>query len=206
MTVNLRIWGIASGAAVVAVLAGGWFLGVQPQLAAAATSAQAAVNVDAQNQATQIKIAALTKAAAKLDEMKVQDAVLQKNVPTVLKPNTFIRRVTEVAALDGVNVVSITPGDAAAYTAPASASGQAGASPTGSIPLAKTSPLITGTNLAVVPVSIVVSGGPDAVVQFSHDIQNDERTFAINGVQTVKNDQSSTITGTFSGFIYVLKR
>lgn len=206
MTVNIRIWGIVCGAATVAVLAGGWFLGVQPQLAAAATSADSALAVDAQNQATQIKIAGLTKAAAKLDDMKAQNAVLLKNVPTVLKPNTFIRRVTEVAALDGVNVVSITPGDSIAYTAPASASGTADSGTASAIPLAKTSPLITGSNLAVVPVSVVVSGGPDAVLQFAHDIQNDERTFSINGVQTSKNDGSTTINATLTGYIYVLKR
>jgi hypothetical protein len=197
--VSVRIWGIASAAAAVAVLAGGWFIGVQPQLASAATTSQATSAVDAQNQATRIKIMGLTKAAAKLDEMKAQDAVLQKSVPSILKPNTFIRRVSEVAALDGVNVVSISPGDAAPYTTP-DAGGASG------LALGKTSPLINASNLAVVPVTVVVSGGADASIQFVHDIQNDQRTFAINGVSTTKSDNSSDVTATIAGYIYVLKR
>jgi Tfp pilus assembly protein PilO len=199
VTVNLRIWGIASGAAVVAVLAGGWFVGVQPQLASAATSAQSAAGVDAQNQATRTKIVGLTKAAAKLDEMKAKDAVLQRAVPSILKPNTFIRRVSEVAALDGVDVVSISPGDAAAYSAPDSG-GTAG------LALGKTNPLVTPANFAVVPVTLVVSGAPDAAIQFTHDIQSDQRAFSINGFNTTKSDSSTEVTATLSGSIYVLKR
>lgn len=199
MTVNLRIWGIASGAAVVAVLAGGWFVGVQPQLASAATSSQAAAGVDAQNQATRIKIVGLTKAAAKLDDMKAKDAVLQKSVPSILKPNTFIRRMSEVAALDGVDVVSISPGDAAPYAAPESGIAT-------SLALGKTSPLITPANFAVVPVTVVVSGAPDSVVQFTHDVQNDQRTFSINGFSSTKSDSSTSVTATLAGNIYVLKR
>lgn len=205
MTINLRIWGIAAGAATVAVLAGGWFLGVQPQLAAAAGTAQTTASVEAQNQATTIKIAALTKAAAKLDGMKAEDAVLQKAVPTVLKPNTFIRRVGEVATLNGVDIVSVSPGDSVAYAAPASASGEATGGGT-AIALAKTNPLITGTNLSVVPMTVVVSGQPDDVLQFTHDIQNDQRTFSINGLQTSKNDSSSDVSSALNGYIYVLKR
>lgn len=208
MTINLRIWGIACGAAAVAVLAGGWFLGVQPAFASAAAATQTADGIDAQNQATRIKLASLTKAAAKLDSLQATDALLLKSVPSVLKPNTFIRRVGEVAALDGVSVVSITPGDAVAYSAPASVS-SADAAPAGtaaSPALAATSPLITPANFTAVPVAVAISGSADAVVQFTHDVQNDERVFAINGIQSTKNDASSDVTSTLSGYIYTLKR
>jgi Tfp pilus assembly protein PilO len=201
MTINLRIWGIASGAAAVAVLAGGWFLGVQPQLTAASTSTQSLVGVQGQNQATRLKLVGLTKAAAKLDEMKAQDAVLQKSVPTILKPNTFIRRVSEVAALDGVDVVSISPGDATAYTPAEAQSGGSSA-----LALGKTSALISSADFTVVPVTLAVSGAPDSVLQFTHDIQNDERVFAINAVQTTKSDSSSDVNSSLTGYIYVLKR
>lgn len=207
MTVSVRIWGLASGAAAVALLAGGWFIGVQPQLSAAAAASQAAAGVDQQNQATQIKIMGLTKAAAKVDAMRAEDAVLLKSVPSVLKPNTFIRRVDEVAALDGVSVVSVTPGEAVPYAQPASAAGAAAAAGDGvPVPrLAKTDPLITAANLVVVPMTVVVNGDADSVLQFAHDIQNDERTFSISGVQNAR-DESGDVTSALSGYIYTLKR
>jgi Tfp pilus assembly protein PilO len=208
MTVSIRIWGLASGAAAVALLAGGWFIGVQPQLATADAASQAAAGVDQQNQATQIKIMGLTKAAAKVDAMKAEDAVLLKSVPRVLKPNTFIRRVGEVAALDGVTVVSVTSADAVPYAQPASAATAGAVGATGlPVPvLAKTNPLITPANLVVVPVTVVVSGGADSVLQFAHDIQNDERTFSISGLQNTRDDDSSEVTSSLSGYIYTLKR
>ena len=40
-------------------------------------------------------------------------------MPTILKPNTFIRRINEVAALDGVTVASVAFSDAVPYSAAA---------------------------------------------------------------------------------------
>lgn len=203
MNPNLRIWGLVSGAAVVAVLAGGFFLGVQPQLAAADSAAQAAASTDAQNMATQAKLVSLSKAAAKIEPMKAENAVLLKSVPTILKPNTFIRRVNEVALLNGVTVMSVTPGAAVAYAPPVAVPSANG------LPapeLAKGNPLITPANFTVVPVSVVVNGSAGDVLQYSHDIQNDERTFAVTGYQTAKDETTSTVTATISGYIYTLKR
>jgi Tfp pilus assembly protein PilO len=197
---SIRIWIIASAAAVLALFAGGWFLGVQPQLAAAAAATSTATNVQTQNQATRMKLASLTRAAAKSDTMQVEDARLMKAVPDILKPNTFIRRVNEVAALDGVEVLAITPSNAVAYTAPAATSAGSG------LVLAKTSPLITPGNVAVVPVTVSVSGGSDSVVQFMHDIQNDERAFSISTFQIGRDGGGSGVTASLSGSIYTLKR
>jgi hypothetical protein len=204
MNPNLRIWGLVSGAAIVAVLAGGWFVGVQPQLAAADTATQTAVGQEAQNQVTRVKLAGLAKAAAKVDAMTAENAVLLKSVPTILKPNTFIRRVSEVATLDGVTVMSVAPGMAVAYTAPAPAAPAAGAAAAPA--LAATAPLITAANFTVVPVTVIVTGSADSTLQFAHDIQNDERTFAVTGYQTSKSEDSSDVTATLNGYIYTLKR
>jgi Tfp pilus assembly protein PilO len=229
MNISLRIWVIVSAVVVVAIVAGGWFAGVQPQIAAAAATGLNATSVETQNRATRLKLAALTKAAARLDTMQAQNAVLQKAVPSVLKPNTFIRRVNELAALDGVDVKSISLGDAVPYTAPASAAGPAPAAPAseGAAPadataadtaaaaaavqapapaLAKTDPMISGANFTVVPVGVTVQGGADAVLQFTRDIQNDERVFAVSGLQITKDDKSSEVTAGLTGFIFTLKR
>ena len=51
----------------------------------------------------------------------------------------------------------------------------------------------------------MVSGDTDAIIQFVHDIQNDERTFAINAVQTA-TDGSAGSSASLNGYIYTLKR
>jgi Tfp pilus assembly protein PilO len=209
MNVSLRIWVIAAVAAVVAVVAGGWFIGVQPQLAAAATTSQNATGVEAQNRATMLKLARLTKAAAKVDSMKVENETLLKAVPTILKPNTFIRRITEVAALDGVEVKIVSPDAAVPYAPPASMTAAGSAPVGGGAPapvLAKTDPMITAANFTVVPVTTTVTGTADSVLQFTHDIQNDQRTFAVTGLELTKDDKTSTVTAMLSGDIYTLKR
>lgn len=192
---SLRILGIVSGAAILAILAGGMFVGVQPQLASAATSDAATAALNAQNEATQVRLTALSKAAAKSDALNAQNLTLLKAMPEILKPNTFIRRVNEVAALDGVTVQSVSPGDAVAYTAPADAT----------LALAKTDPLITPSNFAVVPMTVVVTGTSDALLQYAHDIQTDERVFLVTSVMTSK-DETGSVTATLSGYIYTLKR
>ena len=194
-----RIWMIGGSAAVIAVLAGGLLLGVQPQIAAAAATADSATTIDAQNQATMIKITRLSKAAAKLDAFEAENAILLKSVPTVLKPNTFIRRVTTVAALDGVTVSAVNLGDSAAYTAPATAVGDP------ALALGLTNPAITAANFSAVPVTLEVKGTGAAALQFAHDIQNDERVFAINGVRATQGDAGVVVTS-LSGYIYTLKR
>jgi Tfp pilus assembly protein PilO len=207
MSPTTRIYAIASGAAVVAVLAGGWFVGVQPQLDATATALTNEAAVTAQNKATEIKLAALSKVAAKQDVLEEEADVLNRSVPTILKPNRLIRRVNEVAAWNGVTVLSVAPGEAAAYAAPASAAGAT--ADTGGVPapaLAKTSPLITAGNFAVIPMSVVVTGERAALLQFAHDIANDQRTYTITGLQLSKNDDISGYSLSLNGDVYTLAR
>lgn len=208
MSSNIRIWILVSAVAVLAVLAGGWFVGAQPQLASADTIGRSAANVDAQNRVTRTKLAALSRAAAKVESMKAENAILLKSVPTILKPNTLLRRIREVAQLNAVSLVSVTPGDATAYTPPASAGKTAasgGAGPA-ALALGRTDRAITAANLAVVPVSVVVTGSGLAVLQFAQDLQTDERTFAVTSYSTSKAESSATVTGTVAGLTYVLQR
>ncbi|MFD1721173.1 hypothetical protein [Amnibacterium endophyticum] len=219
---TLRIWVMVATAAIVAVLAGGFFLGVQPQLAAAATADESAASAEAQAQTMQLKLLTLSKRAAKLESMQAEDAVLQKKVPSILKDNTFNRRINEVAALNGVTVASVQLGKAAAYTSPAgsaapatqdaatpaaSASPSAApAAPVAATPTtAKTDPLITPANFAVVPASVTVTGTQDSVLRFSTAIQDDERVFLITNPTTSRNDDG-TVTAVLSGAIYTLQR
>lgn len=201
MNLGLRIWIPGAALATILALTGGWFIGVQPQLAAAAASDATTSTVEAANAATHVRLVQLSKLAAKSDEMRADEVVLQKAVPAILKPNTFVRRVNEVAALDGVGVTAVTPGSATAYTAAPSLTGS---SSEGTIALGRVKPSITAANFTVVPVSVTVTGSDSAVWQFADDIQNDQRLFAITSVSTALNE--GVVTATFGGSIYTLKR
>ncbi len=224
-------WWVAGGVlAAVLVLVGGWFLGVSPMLASAATAQASAADVTAQNQTIGMKLAALSKTAAKQGELETQDVELQKAVPTILKPNTFSRRVYEVAALSNVVVDSWALGSATPYTAPeslaapapvpAATDGAASPSPSPSATasetvapapvstapkLALTDPLVTATNFAVVPVTMSVTGSQADVLKFASAIQDDERVMLITAVNTARNDDGTT-TGALTGSVYTVQR
>jgi Tfp pilus assembly protein PilO len=221
---SLRIWGLICGAAVVAVLAGGFFVGVQPALASAAQIDQQTAALNSQNQNSMITLAALSKQGAKLSDMQAEQKVLLKAVPSILKPNTFIRRVNEVAAIDNVTVQGIALSEAQMYTAPASAGeattaavGTNGASGSPSTvttsttsagspsALVTTDPSITAQNFAVIPATVQVSGAPSALLQFAHDIQTDERVFVITTISSTTDTTGASSTS-FGGLIYTLQR
>ena len=142
---NPRIWIAVAAAAVLALLMGGWFLGAQPMLASAASADDATANLVAQNQGLQSKLVGLAKSAAKTDQLTAEAVVLNKSVPSSLKPNTFVRRVNEVAAQDDVTVQAVTPGSAVAYTPPASVQAALAASAASAAAAAAPAPAATTT-------------------------------------------------------------
>lgn len=228
MKITTRVWAAGCAGAVVVLAAGGWFVGVQPQLAHADEANAAATATEAQVSATQSKIAVLSKAAASQAELEVKVADLDKAVPDALQANTFVRRVNTIAALDAVDLQSIAVGTAVAYTAPAGAAAPAAAAavtPTASATpapadttaaaapavvtapvLAATDPLITPQNFSVVPMTIVVKGTGAAGLQFVKDLQRDERLYLISGYTTSNDpDNAANVTTTLTGSVYALK-
>lgn len=225
MNGSVKIWALGCGIGVVAVLAGGFFVGVQPALASAAQIDGQTETLSAQNQTSMVTLTSLSRQGAKVQDMQAEQKTLLKAVPQILKPNTFVRRVTEVAAIDNVTVQGIDPSEAVAYTAPISAGasttaavGTNGASGTStqstatavsagttSSGLARVDPSITAANFAVVPVTVQVSGEQAALLQFAHDIQTDERLFVITSISTAADD-GGTSTTSYGGYIYTLQR
>lgn len=228
MKITTRVWAAGCAGAVVVLAAGGWFIGVQPQLAHADEASAAATATESQVATTQAKVAALSKAAASQADLESKVAVLDKAVPSALQANTFVRRVNSVAALDAVDLQSIAVGGAVAYTAPeaagastaaAAATPSAAATPAPSETtaaaapavaaapvLAATDPLVTSQNFTVIPMTVVVKGTGSAGLQFIKDLQRDERLYLISAFTTSADpDDPSNVTTTITGSIYALK-
>lgn len=218
--------------AAVVVAAGGFFLGVQPQLDRAATAKSDTESISAGNATTRAEIARLREQAKSLPEMRTRLATLRASVPDSAGASSFISQLNGTADATGVQVATITVGDATAYTPPAatpegttggeSASSDSAATATSSAtptaaattpaaPETATDSSITAQNFSVIPVSVTVNGEFPEALAFVKGVQSNARLFLIDSISssspsTVAADsdaQAEEPSWTFSGSIYV---
>lgn len=224
---NLRLWIIGSVAVIAALLAGGWFLGAQPLLAASAAETASAQQIASTNQLTRIKLAAYAKEAAEIDQLKAREAAVATAVPASLDSNGFVARINAIAQQTGVSVQSVTPGQTQAYVPPPSVSAAAAVATTGATPspsptpspsatgattvraipvLAATDPSITAANFTVVPMTVEVKGSAEGTLQFTHALQHDQRLFLVTGYALAGGQSGGKVLATLNGYIYALKQ
>jgi Tfp pilus assembly protein PilO len=202
-----RLFLILAVLASVVVATGGFFLGVQPQLAqAAANDAQSAASEQTNAQNTR-ELERLRKANETLGQQKDDLTRLEKSVPAQLDAPAFYSEVDGAATTSGVTITAITTGDAVAYappTTPSATTGTAASSPsatpapadgaaatpaptaaaTPSAPEVATSPLISGNNFSAVPVSIAITGTFDESLAFLRELRSGERLYLIQKIDS----------------------
>ncbi|MFJ3384961.1 MULTISPECIES: hypothetical protein [unclassified Curtobacterium] len=217
--------------AMVIVAAAGFFLGVQPQLAQAASNRAQQTTVEATNNTTAKELARLRDRAKTLPEMQSELTGLEASVPSTASMSRFYSEIDGIASTSGVTVSAITTSDALAYAPPASSTATAAASdaaasgttatpePTASAsasaaptaPDVTTNPSITGSNFSVIPVSVSVDGSFEQALSFASGTRDGARLFLIDSISSSAPDGSadataaSTTTWTFSGYVYVLR-
>ncbi len=206
-----RLMMIGAVLAAVVVIAGGFFLGVSPQLTAAGTAQANTATVNAQNTTLNSNLVTLKSQYSKLDSLKTQLGVLKESVPTTAATAAFISEVNGLAKSTGVTLKSLTIGDALAYVAPtttttptssASPSASASATPaptvaaTPTAPTLATSPLITATNFSDLPVSVSVQGTYTQGLAFLEGLRTGKRLFVSSTISY--NASSTTTTGSGS--------
>ncbi|PYY56274.1 hypothetical protein DEJ17_11235 [Curtobacterium sp. MCSS17_011] len=213
--------------AMVVVALAGFFLGVQPHLAQAASDRTDQVSVDATNRTTAAELARLKDRAKSLPAMRAELAELTASVPSSANMSSFYGAVDSVAAQAGVKVSAITTSDALAYTAPVAASTAAGtedpsasttdeatpeptAASTGAATAPVTDPAISAANFSAIPVSVSVDGSFDQALSFVGGMQDGARLFLVTTVSSsISQDStdpaaSAATTWTFGGYVYVL--
>jgi len=202
----------------VVLVAAGWFLVAQPQLAAAATANQSLAGVQSQSAATQATITHLIAEQKKLPELTKDLAALRLSIPGGAESSAYINGLNALAASAGVTITDITLDDPVAYTSPAAAAApKPGASPspsptpspsatkapapTGWTP--PSDPRITAANFVAIPVSVTTIGDWPTTLAFIHGLQNGQRLFLVTGIATdVETDGS--LKAAVKGYIYVL--
>ena len=113
-----RLMLVLAGLAAVVVLAGGFFLGVRPQLDRAAAARSDASSIDATNEVTRAELARLRQQAKTLPQQQSALSALRRSVPSTASASAFISALNATADQAGVKVSSLTVGDAVAYTPP----------------------------------------------------------------------------------------
>ncbi len=204
----------------VVLVAAGWFLVAQPQLAAADTANTALAGVQSQIGATQANLTRLVGEQKKLPSLTKDLAALRLSIPTAANSSEYINGLDTLAAASGVTITDLTLNDPVVYTAPvvpsaAAPTGAATASPsptptpTATAPstpngwTAPSDPRITGANFIAIPVSVTTFGDWPSTLLFLKGLQTGQRLFLVTGIST-ELDTSGALKATAKGYIYVL--
>ncbi|MCI4656464.1 hypothetical protein [Cryobacterium zhongshanensis] len=211
-----RIWIIGSVVIMVAVLAMGLLLGIQPQLAAVATADQARVAVEASNAGQAAVLAKLQSDYAGIDALKAELIPLRASVPSGTEMPSFVTQLDALAGSTSVTLTGMTVSDAVPYAAPAAlaATGTTDAAATPAAVMPLTNAQITATTFASLAVSITVTGSYAHALDFISGLQSGQRLFLVTGINTApvaedatadaKKSATGDITATITGLVYVL--
>jgi Tfp pilus assembly protein PilO len=218
-----RIWMLGSVVVMVAVVALGFLLGIQPHLKTVAAARADSAAVTAVNLAQTATLDKLKQDFAGIDEVRAELEPLNLSVPTGTEMATFVSQLSALAARSQVTVSSITIADAVAYTpvvatpaeAPAPVADDAEATEAvpaevGPVDIAGippvVDPLITADSFASLNVQISIQGDYDRVLEFVDGLQTGGRLFLVSGISTSSStgEGSDGVEATISGLVYVL--
>lgn len=121
-------WVGGTAFAAVLALAGGWTLGVSPQIDAADEAELQKVSVDAQNATLEAKLVELKAQYENLEQYRAELAALEVQIPRTAQLSDYLRQVSSIAEASGAFVVSVKPGPPIAMS-DAAAAGAAAAPP-----------------------------------------------------------------------------
>jgi nucleoid-associated protein YgaU len=218
-----RIWVLGSVIVMVAVVALGFLLGIQPHLKTIAAARADSAAVEAVNLTQTATVDALKLDFAGIDEVRAGLEPLNMSVPTGTEIPAFVNQLSDLAARSQVTVSAITVADAVAYapvvatpaeeSAPVAEDAEATeVVPTevGSVATAGIPPvvdaLITADSFASLNVQLTIQGDYDRVLEFVDGLQTGGRLFLVSGIST-SNSTGEGVVGveaTISGLVYVL--
>lgn len=216
-----KLWLIGAVIIIAGIIAGGWFIGIQPQLAASAAADAQRATVDAGNAQNEAVLVKLEKDYKSLPTLKEDLASLQKSVPMGSQTPSFVDELNALYPATGVTFVSLAVSDAQPYKSVAVTSSggastttaQSGSTPTPTpsptsgdaastpAPTATAAPaagappvtnaLITDANFAAQPVSISVRGPYANVLNFVAGLQSGTRLFLVTNLSTTASVSAS---------------
>jgi Tfp pilus assembly protein PilO len=190
--------------AVLAVVAGGWFLLVSPQRSNVTSLNDQTSTQENTNASLQSKITALKAELVELPAAKAQLEAVARRLPPDLAEVGLIQSLTKAAADANVDLQVITPGAPVAVGAPAAAvpttSAPAAGATTSAAPAAGTTtsaatlpaaaPAPAAGNLYSVPLALTVSGDYFDLEMFVHNLEGMQRALLVSSLTITKNPVS----------------
>lgn len=211
---NNRLWVYGAILVMIGIIAGGWLIGVAPQLAVTASTNSEHTNVMAANARDEILLAKLKLDYQNIDALKNQLSTLQASVPTSADIPSVVTELNTLANARGLTLKSITVSDAKPYTPTTPGVAQTGGK---SAKAPQTNPKITSANFVVIPMQITVNGDYSKVLDFVNDVQLGRRLFLVSTLSRIGETNSVGAKGTrttsrgsqkvdssLGGYIYVL--
>ncbi len=176
----LRLWVIGAAFVTVIIVALGWFLGVSPRLAEAATANSERRSVEQINAGYEATLVELRELTDDLPSIRQQLELIRTAIPTDASISTLLGQLTALAEQSGVILTSVEAGQPSLV---------AGAEE-------------SGLNLVGVPVVITVAGPTDRFPEFARAVQRGPRLMLVPKFSFTEEGPASA--GTLSGFIFVL--
>jgi Tfp pilus assembly protein PilO len=211
-----KLWVVGAVLIMLALVGGGWLIGIQPQLSAVASANQNRLSVASQNAKNQLLLSKLKKDYEGITALKNQLDTLRAAVPAGADISTFVSELNGLASTHKITVKSISVSDAKPY---APAPPVPASTPGGRPSVTTTNPRITSTNFVLIPLQFSVTGNYATVLDFVHDVQTGPRLFFVSTFTTtgsttaagVANSAKASkvvipekVDATIGGFVYVL--
>lgn len=202
-----RIFLIGAVLAMAVIVLFGFLVGVQPQLAAAATAHENAAAARAKNAASANGLAVLKRDYATLDVLKQQRDALRQAIPSGTDMSSFIAEIHSLEVANGVSLTAFTVTDGQAYLpAKAAAPAAPGAEAPAASPAAASSAGVNSKNFTLMPIQLTVTGQYGKVLDFVHGLQTGTRLMLVTTYSSsaVAAGSSPDVSASIGGFAYVL--
>ena len=218
---------IAAALTGVVVLALGFLVGVQPQLAAAAAAAEQQSSVEQQNAALRQSLTQLEKDDAELPTLKSELGTLTTSVPSQAALSSFLTELDELATASGSTVTGFTSSDAVSYepavadttatdaaaSDPATDDSATSAATAPVLPTAPelvTDPEITASNFSSIPITVSITGSYAQALDFVSKLQGGSRLFLVTAFASTGSSEGGDTSAvpdqwTVGGLVYVLQ-
>ncbi|MEY2847808.1 MAG: hypothetical protein RI885_473 [Actinomycetota bacterium] len=227
-----KIWMIGSLAIAGLILLAGYFVGVSPLLAQASLSDAATRDAQAQNTANESTLAQLEVEFAQLPDLAAKLAATTSSVPATANMPDFLAQVEAAQVASGSKLTNFAQSDAQPYipvaaavdpsaapvepaadeTATDAAAGESAVQPAAAeiVPASSAAAsvlnaqFVTGSNFAVIPVSMESKGTLDQVLAFITAVQNGPRLYLVTKLDITFDETEGGFTANMDGFVYSL--
>ena len=189
-----RLWGIISVLLIVVILAGGYFLGVSPQLERAATASEQAEQVRSGNELQRLALAELAALAEQQPELEAQLADGRRAIPELAAFPALLQELSELAGASQVTLSNFSSQAAQSFVPTEE---WVDAVPAGLDPLL----------FITIPLQIEVEGTFEGVLDFVQRTQAANRYLLVSDLRVTRpaaEEEGGAVTGTLTAVAFVL--